>query len=1045
MNERKSLRFKVVVLGFVLLLLGFSLNAIERSKNPDFTDIGKKILELMEEVNIPGLSLVIVKGNEPAYIKGFGYADMEKKVPVTPDTLFELGPCSKAFTALAALKLERFGQIHLDDPVSKYLYRFYVNYEGKPCDITLRQLLHHTSGIPFKSIDKIPESNSSDALEQTVKNLIGIELNHLPGIRFEYATVNYDIIGLVIENASCMSYEDYMMKHIIQPLGLTDTSVGKGINRPMISTGFKIGFFKPREYDAPVYRGNNPAGYIVSNGKDMARWLKWQMGLIEKEKRSDFYSSIQKSHERDKSVIPNLVDFSSYAMGWRAYVDGSDIIDHSGLNPNFSAYVGFSRKDKVGVAVLANSNSSYTPDIGRFVMNYARGKGTEIHHIQGNTFDKTCSIISIILAFYLLCSVAFLLSIGYDVIKRRRRFEGFGLVKFAKLLRTLLILAPFLIGISLIPKAMSNVSWDTAIVWSPVSFQAALVLLLTALGMSYVGYFFSSLFPWKNKYLRSTPLLIVLSLLSGGANAMVIFLVSSALFSNIELVYQLYYFALSFFLYILGRKVLQTKLMRVSIDIIHDLRVRMVEKVFLTSYQKFENLDRGRVYATLNDDIFELGQSANIIAQLIIWVVTIVGVFVYLSIITFWATVVTILVVVAMVILYGIASRKTRGYFEDARDTRNVYMGLLNGLLNGFKELSLQMNKKREYKDDIENTSDIFRKKISRAILKFINASIIGESMLIVVLGAVAFAIPRIFPDISTFTLMSFIIIILYLIGPINGILNSIPTVVRIFVCWNRVKTFEQDIPANIDVKRLKEFQPRPKSVEKIEAKDVVFEYESENEEERFKVGPLDFNTKKGEITFIIGDNGSGKTTLAKLLTGLYIPHQGKIEIESNCKKTVDTDGSLGEYFSAVFEDSHLFSKLYNVNLEGREKEVQNNIETLWLKDKVNVEDNAFSTLGLSSGQRKRLALLRCYLENSPIYLFDEVAADQDPQFRKFFYRNLLVRMKKRGKIVIAITRDEHYFDVADKVIKMDMGKIETVVNLKESIDKRDKERQYLG
>jgi ABC-type siderophore export system fused ATPase/permease subunit len=122
-----------------------------------------------------------------------------------------------------------------------------------------------------------------------------------------------------------------------------------------------------------------------------------------------------------------------------------------------------------------------------------------------------------------------------------------------------------------------------------------------------------------------------------------------------------------------------------------------------------------------------------------------------------------------------------------------------------------------------------------------------------------------------------------------------------------------------------------------------------------------------------------------------------------------------------------LFEKLYDVEFTGKEQEVKQYLEMLRLQEKVNIENNAFTTIELSGGQRKRLALLRCYLEDRPIYLFDEVAADQDPEFRKFFYRNLLLKMKEKGKTVIAITHDDHYFDVADRVVKMDMGKIDKI------------------
>lgn len=1021
MNKKNQ--YKIHCLFFLLFLFlpvksAFSQEMIPGSLDPN---LEKKIVDLMDEGDIPGLALAVVREGQPVFSRGYGYADQEKQMPVTPETRFELASCSKAFTALAVLKLEAEGKIELDASVSKYLPWFSVFYEGKKVDITVRQFLHQTSGIPWKSIDRIEPGNQSSALEQAVRSLVGIELDNLPGKKFQYATINYDVLGLLIEKLSGLSYEDYMARTIFSPLGLAQTTIGREKEQSLLANGYKISFFSAQHYQAPVYRGNYPAGYIVSNIRDMARWLQWQMGLVDP--GSEFYRLMQKSHEQDKTVPPGPVNFSAYAMGWFAYLDGSDLIDHGGVNPNFTSYIGFLAKHKIGVAVLANSNSNYTREIGDYILKYLVDPEKEIPYIGGDSFDKGSSVISFLLIMVMLSTLAFLLSIIFDLVKGRRQFAGFKPAAILRVLAILLVFVPILAGIYLIPYAMSGVSWKTALVWAPFSFQVTVILLLAAIGLGFIGFLMSILFPHKSRYLRSLPLLIVLSLLSGGANAVVIFLISSSLFSRIELFYQVYYFVMAFFIYILGRKVVQTRLVALTYDIVYDMRMKLVEKVFLTSYQRFEKLDRGRVFATLNDDTGQIGHSANIIVQLITSVITTIGAFFYLATIAFWATAVTLLVVAVIATFYSLVSQKSRHYLEEARDTRDVYMGLLNGMLDGFKELSLQVNKKREYGDDVAKSSDDFRKKTTFGLVKFINAFLIGESLLIVVLGAVGFAIPRLFPEISTFTLMSFIMILLYLIGPINGILNSIPVIMQIRVSFNRVKKFEKDVPANIDPKELTIHHPRPSPVESIEAENILFEYESQDEDEKFVVGPLNFQARKGEITFIIGGNGSGKTTLAKLLTGLYTPHQGRVAVDG---RDIESN-SLGEYFSTVFSDYHLFSRLYNVEMDNREGEVRQLLDMLRLTDKVSLKGNTFSTIGLSGGQRKRLALLQCYLEDSPIYLFDEIAADQDPEFRKFFYRTLLPRMKEEGKIVIAITHDDHYFDVADKIVKMDMGKIEII------------------
>jgi cyclic peptide transporter len=874
--------------------------------------------------------------------------------------------------------------------------------------------------------------DDEDALEQTVKNIVGIELYALPGKQFQYATVNYDIVGLIIEEATRISYEEYMEKQIFQPLGLSATTVGMArvdlAASGKKSTGYKISFFEPRNYDAPPYRGNSPAGYIVSDAKDMARWLGLQLELVE----SPLTPLIRKSHQRDELVPPDLQTMTSYTMGWQVSLAGDGEIRHGGLNPNYTAYMVFRPKGKFGVAVLANSNSDYTGFIGRTVMGMLHGKGMNDAAVPGGGFDNTTSMMSIILGIILVIIGAYILYIVIELFMGRRELDRFRWLKLGKIVGVIPLLAPFLFGIYLLPIVLLNLPfelsmapWEFAMVWTPVSFKTAITLLVVVFAAGYFAFTLSSLFPQKNKYLKNLPLLLILSMLSGGANAVIIFLISGSLFSPIKLGYMMYFFGLAVGLYLLGRKVVQTRLTQLTFDIVYDMRMNLIEKIFYTSYQKFEKMDRGRIFATLNDDTGQVGMSANIFVTLITSMITTIGVFLYLSTVAFWATLVTMGVIIVIATIYYIVSQKAQVFLEEARDTRDVYMRLLNGLIDGFKELSIHFNKKKQYRDDVEKSTREFRDKTTVGMVKFINAFMIGESMLVILLGSVAFAVRRLFPEIGIPTLMGFIMALLYLIGPVNGILGSIPAIVQLRIAWNRVKGFIKDIPANMtpgDIENLKLDVP---SVERIEAKGVVFQYESEGEDKPFGLGPIDFEAKKGEAVFIVGGNGSGKTTFAKILTGLYVPDEGSLKVDGE----EVTSYQMGEYFSTVFSGYHLFERLYNIDLsdENKRKEGEKYIEMLNLQDKVSLEEDSFSTIDLSGGQRKRLALLQCYLEDCPIYLFDEVAADQDPEFRRFFYRELLTRMKEKGKIVIAITHDDHYFDVADRVIKFDMGKLDVL------------------
>ncbi|MEQ9404348.1 MAG: cyclic peptide export ABC transporter [Cyclobacteriaceae bacterium] len=974
-----------------------------------------EVLKFMKKGDMPGLSLVIIH-EESQVIKSYGYSDIGQKKLVTPQTLFELGSCSKAFTALAVMHLEQEGKIKLSDPIAKYLPELYFFYEDTIVNITLRQLLHHTSGIPWSTMSKIPQSESKDALEKTVFTLIGQELEELPGRKFEYATINYDVLALIIERVTGSTFESFLQNQIINKLELSNTSVGIPMDQSQMSKGYKIGFFKPREYETPIFRGNYAAGYVISNAVDMAKWLKFQLGL----EKSSFSDLIKRTHERDETVP--LHQMASYASGWNIALDGTGVIFHSGLNPNFASFVALIPKKKIGIALLTNSNSSY-PEVlvDRLIKTLANDEVREEWN-PGDLGDRLFSSISIGIGVYILVVFGFIILVVTDIFKGRRKFKKIGFVTFYKFFLPSFYLLPVALAFYLIPESLYGFTWEAILIWAPTSLNALIIAVPVGIGISYLSHALTLCFAHTNKYLGKVPLILLMSILSSLSNVVVIILVTSAIGSNIELQYSIFYFLLTVSVYLAGRRFVQVSLIKYSRDLVFDLQNHLIQKIFAMSYQKFEKIEHGKIYTTLNDDVNVIGQSSNILVNLISSIITTIGAFVYLSFLAFWATILMTFLILTISVLYYYVSKSTNFYFEEARNSRSVFMGLLNGLIDGYMELSLHSKKKMEFKDDIASSADEFRVKTSVANVRFVNAFLIGESLLLILLGATSIGMSHLFPGIALFTILSFVIIVLYLIGPINGILGAVPALLQLRISWIRVQDFTKQIPVDTKLS-LKPIQKLEK-VNKLEFTGVKYNYESDNgDNPGFKVGPLNFTVSAGEILFIIGGNGSGKTTLAKLLTGLYSPSEGTITINNTSVRSSE----LGEFFSVVFNPLHLFEKLYGIDLGNNISLKKKKLKLLDLEGKVKITNNKYDTINLSGGQRKRLALLRCYLEDSSIYLFDEWAADQDPIYRKFFYRTLLPEMKSLGKVVIAITHDDHYFDSADKIIKMNQGKIEEI------------------
>jgi putative ATP-binding cassette transporter len=183
-----------------------------------------------------------------------------------------------------------------------------------------------------------------------------------------------------------------------------------------------------------------------------------------------------------------------------------------------------------------------------------------------------------------------------------------------------------------------------------------------------------------------------------------------------------------------------------------------------------------------------------------------------------------------------------------------------------------------------------------------------------------------------------------------------------------------------------------------------------------------------GEIVFLTGGNGSGKTTLAKLLTGLYTPETGEIRLNHQ-PVTDENRDQYRQHFSVVFSDFYIFETLLGLDNPDLDQQALHYLEQLQIQDKVQIKGGVLSTVDLSQGQRKRLALLTAYLEDRPIYVFDEWAADQDSRFKEIFYYQLLPGLKAEGKTVLVISHDDRYYHLGDRIIKLDDGQNSTEID----------------
>lgn len=632
---------------------------------------------------------------------------------------------------------------------------------------------------------------------------------------------------------------------------------------------------------------------------------------------------------------------------------------------------------------------------------------------------------------FVLVTTYYLFVLFKEIFTKKRTFQGNGVKGIEVLLFSFVLLGGIGYCLYKAPYALYNSTWALIDEFGPSSLMNAVKCLVVVIPMFFLYYMLSCFFVKKGD--KPYFMIVVLSILSGIGNSMVIFVINAALSrvmndesrrAGVESGLYLFYI-LGIALFTVSAMIVRKKLIVITSEVVYDKRIQIINKLMQAPYDKFEALEDGNIHAALNNDTENVSGFVNAFVNGLTGVITLVTCFIYLATINFLGMVISVLVICCAVGAFLIASKNAEKMFEKNRDIQNTFFKYINDMLKGFKELYINKRKGKEFTNDIKKSCEDYRDTRVQAEFDFVGVSILGEILYIGVVGIVVFIFPLLFPNLQNNTLRNYVLVYLYMGGIVNQEIFLVPGVMRVLVSWRRINQFIKDISCIESNEKKADYKVENSKFD-IKVKDVVFQYKNENGE-KFRVGPINCDFKSGEIIFISGGNGSGKSTLAKLITGLYTPDEGEISINGE-KADQET---LGSYFSAIFGDYYLFDKMYGIDYQSKTEEIRKYLKVLRIDDKVQVKDGLFSSTRLSTGQRKRLALLVSYLEERPAYLFDEWAADQDPEFRKFFYKVLLPELKARGKTIIAITHDDSYFDDADKHIKMETGQIlEYKVNL---------------
>ena len=521
--------------------------------------------------------------------------------------------------------------------------------------------------------------------------------------------------------------------------------------------------------------------------------------------------------------------------------------------------------------------------------------------------------------------------------------------------------------------------------------------------------------------------IFIAAAISGIANAAVLAIINSASqledAADIKFRYLLM-FGVAITLYVICLKYTYDKSSQVFESILSKVRIRLSEKIRNAELSSMETIGRAIIYDRLTRSTETISQSQQILVGSLQAAVLVCFTSLYIAYLSLPAFLLTVLMSGMAVGMYLFKDKETNSYINKTSAAEVDLVRAFTDLLNGFKQVKMRKNLGNELLDEISEISNRVRDLKIKTSSLYNNNNIFAMSFFYLLMAAIVFVLPRFIPTYHE-VISELTAAILFIIGPLGLVVSGIPT----FTKANYAARHIEDLENSLDKMTAKtaidlEGGASPyMAFQEITCSNLEYGYKDKDGRELFHFGPIDLTIKRGEVVFIVGGNGSGKSTFMRLLTGLYSADSGEIRIDGERITTNNLQG-FRELFSIIFGDFHLFGKLYGINLDSPDI-IRGLIADMGLREKTSFSGDQFSNLDLSTGQRKRIALIVSILEQRPLLIYDEWAADQDPVFRQRFYTEIIPRFKREGKTVLAVTHDDHYFDYADRVIKFDYGKID--------------------
>ena len=461
---------------------------------------------------------------------------------------------------------------------------------------------------------------------------------------------------------------------------------------------------------------------------------------------------------------------------------------------------------------------------------------------------------------------------------------------------------------------------------------------------------------------------------------------------------------------------------KVGQRVVANLRRELAAKVLVAPIEQLERYRSHRLIPVLLNDVTTLSNFALSVAPMVIAFTVTLGCLSYLAFLSWQILLLTLVTVAIGSGAQYLAHKAGMRSIVAARDGEDELQKHYQALSAGAKELRIQRRRRQHMLDEkIFTTTERICTSNIRAANIFVSAETFGSMLFFAVIG-MAVAFQALWPAAEKTVLGGFVLVMLYMKGPLERLVTAMPIISRAKIALGRIAELSWKFSSPEPHLLVSDRPSALQNMQTLELRNVRYDYPPVQGGESFHLGPINLSIQQGDIVFIVGENGGGKTTLIKLLLGLYTPQQGEILLNGKVLQPEELD-DYRQLFTTIFADYYLFDDPLpgDAPLTG---DAAKYLERLDIAHKVSIRDGAFTTTDLSTGQRKRLALISAWLDERQLLVFDEWAADQDPAFRRVFYTELLPELKQQGKTIIVISHDDRYFPIADQLVRMEGGRI---------------------